>query len=40
MQEGGAPGNGGAPIMSGKKDFFLAELIGDGVTSETSSVRA
>src|SRR5712692_11477910 len=29
MQERGAPGNGGAPIMSGEKDFFPAELIGD-----------
>ncbi len=30
MQEGGAPGNGGAPIMAGEKDFFLAELVGNG----------
>ncbi len=30
MQESGAPGNGGTPIVSGKEDFFLAELIGDG----------
>src|SRR5258708_27336208 len=29
MKKGGAPGNRGAPIMSGEKDFFLAELIGD-----------
>ena len=29
MKQGGAPGDGGAPIMSGEKDFFLAELIGD-----------
>jgi len=30
MKKGGAPGNGGTPIMSGEKDFFLAELIGNG----------
>ena len=30
MQEGGAPGNCGAPIMAGQKDFFPTELIGDG----------
>src|SRR6266480_52243 len=30
MQQGAAPGNGGAPIVSGEKDFSLAELIGDG----------
>src|SRR5712692_7001187 len=30
MKQGGAPGNSGAPIMSGEKDFFLTELIGDG----------
>src|SRR5712692_1434451 len=29
MQEGGAPGNRGPPIMPGEKDFFLAQLIGD-----------
>ena len=29
MKQGGAPGNRGAPIMSGEKDFFLAELVGD-----------
>ena len=30
MLERGAPGNGGAPIVSGEKDFLLGELIGDG----------
>ena len=30
IQQSGAPGNGGAPIMSSEKDFFLAEFIGDG----------
>src|SRR5258708_29853312 len=29
MKQGGAPGNGGAPIMSGEIDLFLAELVGD-----------
>src|SRR5260370_39918795 len=30
MQQSSAPGDGGAPIMSREKDFFLAELVGDG----------
>ena len=30
MQEGGAPGDGSAPIVSSKEDRVLAELIGDG----------
>jgi len=29
MQEVGVPRDGGAPIMSGEKDFLLAELLGD-----------
>lgn len=29
MQQGGAPGDGGSPVMSGEKDCFLAELVGD-----------
>src|SRR5258708_14459789 len=30
MKQGSAPGDGCAPIMSSEKDFFLAELVGDG----------
>src|SRR5260370_28420649 len=29
MKQSGAPRNGGPPIMSAEKDFFLAELVGD-----------
>ncbi len=30
VEEGGAPGNGGAPVMAGEEEFFCVELIGDG----------
>lgn len=30
VEEGEAPGDGGAPIMTGEEEFFGAELIGDG----------
>ena len=30
MKQGGAPGDGSAPVMSRKRDFFSAELIDGG----------
>jgi hypothetical protein len=30
VEERCTPGDGGAPIMTGEKDFLLAELVGDG----------
>ena len=29
LKQSSAPGNGGAPIVAGEKDFFLAEMISD-----------
>jgi len=30
VEEGGAPGDGGAPVVAGEEEFFGVELIGDG----------
>lgn len=30
VEEGGAPSDGGAPVVAGEEEFFSVELIGDG----------